>query len=130
MTTEAAITTRPPRKGFRLGLWGLICAVLAPVWAISAFYLGVWSGSGHDFPNQVSSLPEWATVPVYILVVTSFFVVPLSLVAALVLAILAIGRNLTLGRVLAIIGIIVAVLFVAGIVAVVLLFFGAVSSFT
>ena len=127
MTTDAAIATRAPRKGFRLGLWTLILGLLAPAWALSAFYLAIWSGSGHDFPGQVTTFPAWATVPVYILVVTAFLVVPVSTIAAFILGILALRRNVVLGMVLAVIGLLPALVFTVGLIVTGLTFFGSFS---
>lgn len=74
-------TAAEPRRSSALGAWALGCAVLAPVWLFAGLYL------------VIGAIPQEAPVVVVVLaniLAWGWFVVPLAVIAALVLGILAI----------------------------------------
>lgn len=77
MSTELA-----PRRGRALGVWALVSAILAPVWLFGGFY-AVLFATREDAPALVTVLAN--------VVAFGWFVVPLAVIAALVLGILAIA---------------------------------------
>ena len=102
--TEA---TTPPRRGSRLGAWALILAVVGAVWFFGGLYLGFYS-MREDAVGAV-------TVIAGVLVTLGWFVVPLALLGALVLGILALVLNNRRGRLLGILAFVMLVLFLGAI---------------
>ena len=117
MTTVAETVPRRARKGIRLGLWAMICGIVAPVWAVAAILLALRSSSQHDFPDQPALMPEWATVPVYIFATLGTVAVPIAIIVAILLGIFAIVLNRRAGQVMGGIGLLVILLSVIGVVA-------------
>jgi len=91
-------------------MWSLISGIIAPVWAMTALFLDMWSGSGED-------LPDWATVPSHLIALLAGVVVPVAVIAAIVLGIFAMVRNVRPGVIMSVIGIAVNLLAVIGVVA-------------
>lgn len=89
-TTVGGMSTEPaPRPSRALGTWALVCAILVPVWLFGGFYTVIFAMAD--------------TAPVILRVFANvfafgWFVVPLAVIAALVLGIMAItfkrGRRL------------------------------------
>ena len=80
-------TSRPSRS---LGVWALVCAVVAPVWLAAGFVLVV---------KAMADTAPAAVVALANVLAWGWFVVPLALLGALVLGILAVvlGRGKALG---------------------------------
>jgi hypothetical protein len=91
--------TDAPRQGARLGAWSLILAAFPLVYIGVGLLLGLLGqGKGGN---------DIAGVTAYVLFFLAFLVIPACLLVALVLGIIALLKNRTLGKVLAVLALVI-----------------------
>lgn len=90
-----------PRRGIKLGLWALVVGIFPVVYVGLGVVFGLLSQSQNG--NGV------VATSVYVMVLASFVIVPLAMICALILGILALVRDRPLGKVLGGIAVVVVV---------------------
>lgn len=119
------VPARPERRGIRLGLVALLSAIIGPAWLVTGFVL-VARSQGEPLTPEIG--PQPYEIARYIVIVAGYVGVPLLLILAIVLGILAIARNRRPGVIMGASALGVLVLFVVGIVIAVFAAFGAFST--